>query len=697
MRRKTIFLCAFVSVLSAHGARAQNTPIFDVPQIENITVDGKADDWGEKGFRVNALAPVNGGLRAVRDFTANFRLGWNERGLLLLTTVQDDSFGEGKDTKALWQKDSLEIFWGSKIGVRDWVQLDVGPGVGANTPQIRTNVDDHRESAALRGLKVNAQIARTKIPGGYVLEALLPWDCLKITAAKGREAAFQFVANDVDGDAPRARLMWFPEEGAYSDPAKMQIIRLSDKASPPVNIAALPNYDAFPRTRLSLVAPGEMAGRTITARDGKTTLGSVTLRTADGWATGDLILRGIPRGIVDLSEGGGPIALQDPEKLRMMAFGQAELRARPGYVFTGSVFPTVNFENPERMESVIGPYSVETAFYDAALNPVASAAKSGRYAAIINIKSADGSRTAKRYITLYCAPNIPGWNDWKGDFSLPLPAAFGVDPLVVKNQTQSAEEFLKDITYFGAERSPLTAQYLAALSETSPTDPPVQRLSYGARDNDFIFALRRKLGDAPTYKYLAATPTDYNANPNKKYPLILFLHGSGERGDNVELAGTHGPLKYLREGHELPFIVINPQCPADVRWHPARVIALLEEAEAKYRVDKSRIYLTGLSMGGFGAWETAMQFPERFAAVAPICGGGDPADAARLVNTPVWDFHGGKDALVPLFLSERIIDALKNIGARDVQFTIYPEAGHDSWTETYNNPKLYEWFLRHSK
>jgi predicted peptidase len=126
------------------------------------------------------------------------------------------------------------------------------------------------------------------------------------------------------------------------------------------------------------------------------------------------------------------------------------------------------------------------------------------------------------------------------------------------------------------------------------------------------------------------------------------------------------------------------------------VIALLDEVQSKYKVDPDRVYLTGLSMGGFGTWETATQYPERFAAIVPICGGGRPYTVARLKNLPTWVFHGEKDNVVPIKRSEEMVDALKKAGG-DVKFTRYPEAGHDSWTETYNNPELYDWFLKHTR
>ena len=122
--------------------------------------------------------------------------------------------------------------------------------------------------------------------------------------------------------------------------------------------------------------------------------------------------------------------------------------------------------------------------------------------------------------------------------------------------------------------------------------------------------------------------------------------------------------------------------------------ALLDEIVSKYAVDEDRIYLTGLSMGGFGTWSLATAYPERFAALAPICGRGNPEKAHVLKDIPVWVFHGAKDETVPPENSQQMVNALKECGA-DVQYTIYPDAGHDSWTETYNNPKLYEWFLEH--
>jgi predicted peptidase len=197
-------------------------------------------------------------------------------------------------------------------------------------------------------------------------------------------------------------------------------------------------------------------------------------------------------------------------------------------------------------------------------------------------------------------------------------------------------------------------------------------------------------------KYLLYLPADYDKDSKKKWPLIMFLHGAGERGNNLEVVKKHGPPKMIAQGKSFDFIVVSPQCPNDMWWPEQTdlLISLLDEIEAKYRVDTDRVYLTGLSMGGFGTWTLAEKYPKRFAAIAPICGGSERIGASRLKKVPVWAFHGAKDNTVPLIRSQEMVDAVKKAGG-DAKLTVYPEAEHDSWTETYNNPELYQWFLSH--
>lgn len=217
----------------------------------------------------------------------------------------------------------------------------------------------------------------------------------------------------------------------------------------------------------------------------------------------------------------------------------------------------------------------------------------------------------------------------------------------------------------------------------------------------FEFSVTRKTD----LNYLVYLPKGYESEAGKKWPLMLFLHGAGERGTNVWRVAVHGPPKLAAAGTNFPFLVVAPQCPEGDRWSNEVLLGLLEQVMQDYQVDSTRIYLTGLSMGGYGTWNLGCSYPEKFAAIVPICGGGEKISvllasrerAQALRSLPVWAFHGAKDTVVPLEESQRMVDALKRAGVQDVKLTVYPEANHDSWTETYNNPQLYEWLLTHQR
>ncbi len=199
-----------------------------------------------------------------------------------------------------------------------------------------------------------------------------------------------------------------------------------------------------------------------------------------------------------------------------------------------------------------------------------------------------------------------------------------------------------------------------------------------------------------TLDYLLYLPGDYEKQDS--WPLLVFLHGAGERGSDLNRVKAHGPAKQIEAGQELPFVVVSPQCPAG-KWWPAldrEVMALVDEMIEKHKVDPDRVTLTGLSMGGYGTWAIGSLYPERFAAVVPICGGGRPFLAGGLKDVPVWAFHGAKDPVVPLRESEQMVEAVNRAGGT-AKLTVYPEAMHDSWTETYDNPDVYAWLLSHSK
>ncbi|GKU27502.1 dienelactone hydrolase family protein [Clostridium folliculivorans] len=198
-------------------------------------------------------------------------------------------------------------------------------------------------------------------------------------------------------------------------------------------------------------------------------------------------------------------------------------------------------------------------------------------------------------------------------------------------------------------------------------------------------------------KYLVYLPQSYDKN--KKWPLILSLHGSGERGDNLDKVKKWGIHKILRENNDLPFIVVSPQCPSGEIWEMQfnALKDILVDVEKDYNIDKERIYLTGYSLGGYGTWNFTILNPEKFAAIVPISGGAiSPQKALRLKNIPIWVAHGDNDNIVDFEESRRIVEYLKKHNS-NVVFKVYKGLGHEVCTTAYENPELFNWLLKQRK
>jgi predicted peptidase len=207
---------------------------------------------------------------------------------------------------------------------------------------------------------------------------------------------------------------------------------------------------------------------------------------------------------------------------------------------------------------------------------------------------------------------------------------------------------------------------------------------------------KKRIAHNEELHYLLHLPQGYDrADKEKEWPLILFLHGAGERGSDLEIVKKHGPPKLIAAGKDIPAIVVSPQCPKDEWWndHVEGLLALLDDVTKKHNVDPDRVYVTGLSMGGFGTWALLSRAAERFAAAVPICGGGTRLGLQRAMNTPIWAFHGDADPLVPVDESTRLVELMKSRGAQNVKVTIYPGVAHDSWTQTYDDPAVWDWLF----
>ena len=218
-----------------------------------------------------------------------------------------------------------------------------------------------------------------------------------------------------------------------------------------------------------------------------------------------------------------------------------------------------------------------------------------------------------------------------------------------------------------------------------------------------------KDGDTLKYRQLIS-----DFDPISKYPLVIFLHGSGERGNDNESQLKWGVMNFASDQNmkSHPAIVIAPQCPKQMSWgnysyenmslqpsptEPMKLlIELINETITKLPVDTNRIYITGLSMGGYGTFDAISRYPDLFAAAVPVCGGGDVTKAKTIAHLPIWIFHGALDAAVSPVLSQNMVEALTNAGAHP-GFTQYPEVGHFSWIAAYSDGMMMDWLFRQHK
>jgi predicted peptidase len=222
------------------------------------------------------------------------------------------------------------------------------------------------------------------------------------------------------------------------------------------------------------------------------------------------------------------------------------------------------------------------------------------------------------------------------------------------------------------------------------------------------------------HKYRLLLPAGYDQDSATTYPLVLFLHGAGERGEDNQLQLKHGAPEFLKPARrqQYPCIVVVPQCPSQQKWvevdwtltsgkdtfidQPSAAMAtalgIVDQWVQSGRVDKSRIYVTGISMGGYGTWFASASANHLFAAALPICGGGDPTWANRYGTLPIWNFHGSADSTVVVERSREMMAALSAVDHRpEAKYTEYADGPHDVWTQTYQRDDVFEWLFSQRK
>jgi len=722
--------------------------IYDIPRVPVKVPDAREWD-GDVGFRVAAIVDTDLGTasRNATDFhAARCRLGWNEQGLLVYMDVHDITPSEAPQ---IWDGDCVEIFVGPEAtGNFDRIQYLVAPGRTAEFAESRIAFfhilrdGDHQKSPEA------PQYAVRKSGDGYVVELLIPWAAMDVTPAVGLEVGIQMQTGDFNtGKTQYAR--WAPQIAGPRRPVNLQRIRLVEAGagSPPVQAAmgremrgvTAAAFDGLAEASLRVLADGSLVGTppAVVEIDGSA-VGQVTFReTRHGWTEGELIFTvPLPGGVspsagrppqreaVVLLPGGdrATLALGDMLAARRAQFNELEFTFRP-WVFAGETLPQFAFKQPLLADILSGfGHKVTVRYFDADAKPVTKAERPGRYGAVVEITAL--GETKKHFLTLYRVPDGQAldWRTWGGldlRFRLEgLPEGLGVNPAMWADDpgrmlTGEFKWFLRGsldnegfYAFLLAGLSELPEEVAAGRMPPRPSDGP------DAGHQSFVFKLKQAIGDDPVYPYYTVTPKDYDNAPDKRWPLVVYLHGAGSRGSNLETVRNVGPntQEWVRE--DSPFILAVPQCPEeDWGWTPVGVMAVVDRLIATMRVDPDRVYLTGISMGGFGTWATAASYPDRFAAIAPLCGGMNPEQAIWLKDTPIWAFHGDADDVVPVDFTRGPINRLReangapndndndngnangDTGVPHIKYTEMPGVGHGIHN-VYENRDLYDWLLQ---
>lgn len=489
---------------------------------------------------------------------------------------------------------------------------------------------------------------------------------------------------------------------SYLAPSAAQTAANQTETASPIKMTV--KRERFRRVVVNLIGNKVLAGKEVELCQGEAVLGRARLSET---ATGEIVLPmppvGRPYGQAEVwSEGKrlDGLTISDYDAARRAAFDAAPLMFLPA-VFTGEKLPPCDFAQPAEVEEIAGRYRIKVTYYDADYNEVQNAQKPGRYGAIVEITAENGWQN-KRFITLYCQPAAINWNGTGLAVSGKPPTSLRIDAQIVAEQKETLDAFVRRRFNRNITQDSDLAVLLAALQDTKLGQPTYLRYSPAFIDRDWWYGLKKKTGNQPALRYIENLPAGYNDDPNKKWPLVIFLHGSGEIGSDLEKLKKNGPPAEVARGKQFPFILISPQAPerfaAELAstWHPLQLNEFIDELVQKYRVDTDRITMTGLSMGGGGTWDYARQYGDRLAAIAPIAIWGEGDDVETLKTIPAWYFYGGSDSVVigrvPAF-----VKALRAAGA-NTRITEYPEAGHaQTWIKAYNEPDFYTWLLSHKR
>jgi CubicO group peptidase (beta-lactamase class C family) len=508
-------LCGILLLSALSVAAADPAGVIDVPRVTGIVIDGAAGDWGDRGFQVNSPRPLQGRSHLEPGYWPRYRVGWDDRGLLLCFQVEDRNLQEPASQAELETRDNIWLDGGIAHDHDSYFRIHLTPGLspqGAHPVIYPDNPAKERDKEAVKAV----QAASRRIEGGYELEALLPWSLLGVDPARGGRAALRIYVGNHDLDGAASVFSWQPVLDSIYIP---MLCRFSETASPAVDATVFYPVatDGVSRLNLEVHAAPYLLGKTLTVRSDQTILGSGRLEsmgkshasaiisvpaplTPPGYFRLDLLVDGRVVGWVITDTATNALY---PAGLR-----RANLRFDP-FVFAGDQFPPCSFEQPELAEQLLGRYAISAVFYDADYQVVTRPTKPGRYGAIVTVQPARGGRAIRRYFTLYRQPKPHNWWAAPMPVTMQLAPEFGVDASVVAAEQSDVTELLNSSLFERLSSCDGSmAVLLAGWSEMKPgaaTAAPKWE-NAAARDWQWWLGLKRKLyaGQAPQVEHFVA-------------------------------------------------------------------------------------------------------------------------------------------------------------------------------------------------
>jgi hypothetical protein len=654
---------AALNLNAAASAQPRNI-VFEVPcnlpRIDGVVIDAESDDWGDRGWRIEALSrwPVDGPPASP---AVHVRAGWDADGLLVFGVVHDQTPFVSSDD--LFAGDRVELFWGRTRAERDHVQLVFAPPVVETEPSVSPRMSgfDHRGGDCNDDRTVVADVRTRRTAEGYVFEARMPWHVLDRREGLGaKTCTWQLFVCDAAPDR-RTPTMYrlFPAHGTHRDGRRMIELALATEADQPLQLAASYAYEPG-GVHLRVNGATALRGQRVRVEEAEAVLGELVLdQHGEARATLPLANLSLDRAPVYLCSENGDrlrIDLADPTADLRDRLDSLEIAAVPN-MFTGETFPALSWrvlspeqrafvplDTPEAIWACLGPFSASTRFYDRRFQSVTRAETSGMYAAVTELRTTSEPPTQFISYLYRDREELPPWC---------LPAG--------------AEETKAAAFYHPRERREL-----------------------------WEMALKERLHLVGQTEFLAVLPPGYD-DAKRRWPLLLDVHPFTPRMGYAlrrDLLLRH-PLRQRLLATGAPLILASVVVPYGEHCGLAVIERALREAQQRYRIDSARVYLASASYGAAGAWR-ALQFPgQRFAAaILSVPVGLTPLSAESNVRTPVRVFLGGNDPS-----SEPARALFQRLQAQGFPCVIdeFPQGTHTAAdAEGFAQPDLIAWLLKHA-